>query len=194
MDADTYKQVKDLLNRALDLPPSERSALLDTADTGLREEVKSLLQSMTEAGDFLDEPALSAPQESVSPGDRIGPYRIESKIGDGGMGAVYRAIRVDNQFDGSGTASAAGTPGIRSLDASARAGLGPRALQPKQVAIKLIRRGMDTDFIVRRFRTERQILAALDHPNICRLLDGGATDDGLPYFVMEYIEGRTLHE
>ncbi len=59
----------------------------------------------------------------------------------------------------------------------------------KQVAIKLVKRGMDTDFILRRFRHERQILAALDHPNIARLLDGGATDDGRPYLVMEYIEG-----
>jgi serine/threonine protein kinase len=62
------------------------------------------------------------------------------------------------------------------------------------VAIKLLSRGMDTSFIVRRFRNERQILASLDHPNIARLLDGGATDDGLPYFVMEYIDGVPLHE
>ena len=59
----------------------------------------------------------------------------------------------------------------------------------QQVAIKIVKRGMDTDFILRRFRHERQILASLDHPNIARLLDGGATEDGLPYYVMEYIEG-----
>ncbi len=59
----------------------------------------------------------------------------------------------------------------------------------KQVAIKLIKRGMDTDAVLQRFRHERQILANLEHPNIARLLDGGTTDDGLPYFVMEYIEG-----
>ncbi len=63
----------------------------------------------------------------------------------------------------------------------------------KRVAIKLVKRGMDTDFILRRFRKERQILAALDHPHIARLLDGGTTDDGLPYFVMEYIEGQPLY-
>src|SRR5205085_5507729 len=55
----------------------------------------------------------------------------------------------------------------------------------QKVAIKLIKRGMDTDFIVRRFRHERQILATLDHPNVARLLDGGTTDEGTPYFVME---------
>ena len=64
----------------------------------------------------------------------------------------------------------------------------------KQVAIKLIKRGMDTDFIVQRFRNERQILAHLDHPNIARLLDGGATDEGLPFFVMEYIDGKPINE
>ena len=62
-----------------------------------------------------------------------------------------------------------------------------------RVAIKLVKRGMDTDFILRRFRKERQILAALDHPHIARLLDGGTTDDGLPYFVMEFIEGQPLY-
>ena len=78
------------------------------------------------------------------------------------MGAVYEALRVDNEFN-------------------------------MRVAIKLVKRGMDTDFILRRFRNERQILAALDHPHIARLLDGGTTEDGLPYFVMEFIEGQPLY-
>lgn len=64
----------------------------------------------------------------------------------------------------------------------------------KRVAVKLIKRGMDTDFILRRFRRERQILATLDHPHIARLLDGGTTEDGLPYFVMEFIQGRPLYD
>jgi non-specific serine/threonine protein kinase/serine/threonine-protein kinase len=64
----------------------------------------------------------------------------------------------------------------------------------RQVAIKLIRRGMDSDFVLRRFRNERQILASLNHPNIAQLLDGGTTEDGRPYFVMEYIEGKPLTE
>ena len=51
---------------------------------------------------------------------------------------------------------------------------------------------MDTDQVLARFRAERQILASLDHPNIARLLDGGTTDDGLPYFAMEYIEGQPI--
>ena len=64
----------------------------------------------------------------------------------------------------------------------------------RRAAVKLVRRGMDSDFILRRFRTEREILAGLDHPNIARLLDGGSTADGLPYFAMEYVEGRHLLE
>src|SRR5687767_14846170 len=62
----------------------------------------------------------------------------------------------------------------------------------QQVAIKVVKRGMDTRQVVERFRHERRILASLDHPNIARLFDGGATDRGLPYLVMEYIEGRPL--
>src|SRR5919108_385911 len=57
----------------------------------------------------------------------------------------------------------------------------------KRVAIKILKRGMDTDAIVRRFRTERQILASLEHPYIAGLLDGGSTAEGLPYFAMEYV-------
>ena len=64
----------------------------------------------------------------------------------------------------------------------------------KRVALKILKRGMDTDSIVRRFRTERQILAGLDHPHIARLLDGGSTADGLPYLVMEYVDGVPLGE
>src|SRR5262249_57778058 len=62
----------------------------------------------------------------------------------------------------------------------------------RHVAVKLVKRGMDTDFVLRRFERERRILAGLDQPNIARVLDGGETSDGLPYFVMELIEGRDL--
>src|SRR5262249_24540084 len=62
----------------------------------------------------------------------------------------------------------------------------------KEVAIKLLKRGMDTDFMLHRFRQERQILANLEHPFIARLIDGGATEDGLPYFVMEYVDGLPI--
>jgi len=64
----------------------------------------------------------------------------------------------------------------------------------QKVALKLMRRGMDTPTNIARFRRERQILANLDHPNIDRLLDGGITEDGLPYIVMEYVEGKPILE
>ncbi len=64
----------------------------------------------------------------------------------------------------------------------------------KYVAIKLVKRGMDTDYVLRHFRNERQILANFEHPNIARLLDGGSTETGLPYFVMEYVEGLPVDE
>ena len=76
------------------------------------------------------------------------------------MGAVYRAVRADDQYE-------------------------------KQVAIKVVRRSFDPELVVR-FRAERQILAGLDHPGIARLLDGGTTADGLPYLVMDYVEGEPL--
>jgi eukaryotic-like serine/threonine-protein kinase len=78
-------------------------------------------------------------------------------------------------------------------DAAVWARFFSRNVPTTNFAIKLIKRGMDTDFILKRFRNERQILATLDHPNIGRLFDGGTTDDGLPYFVMEYIEGEPIH-
>lgn len=95
--------------------------------------------------------------------ERVGPYRILSQIGEGGMGAVYKAVRDDDQY--------------------------------KQiVAVKLVRAGAQTDMVIRRFRNERQILASLDHPYICRLLDGGTTANGLPYLVMEHIDGVPINE
>jgi tetratricopeptide (TPR) repeat protein len=93
-------------------------------------------------------------------GRRIGPYLIEQRVGSGGMGSVYRALRED--------------------------------AYRQQVALKVIRPGLDSAEVVRRFRSERQALADLDHPHIARLLDGGTLDDGRPYFVMEYIDGRPL--
>lgn len=96
-------------------------------------------------------------------GRQIGPYSLVEELGRGGMGVVYRAERVDGEFE-------------------------------QTVAIKLIKRGMDTDMVLKRFRRERQITAALNHPNIAYFFGGGSTDDGLPYFIMEYISGKPLYQ
>lgn len=173
MSPERYRQVKVLFQAVLDVAPDARAAYLDEAcahDEELRREVESLLESHNDAGEFIEAPALESvtrPESVVDPnspiGQRIGPYQVMRELGHGGMGAVYLAVRADDQFK-------------------------------KRVAIKLVRRGMDSDFILRRFRHERQILASLDHPNIARLLDGGTTRDGSPYFVMEYIEGLPIDE
>lgn len=101
--------------------------------------------------------------ESSMIGKRVGSYRLDEEVGRGGMGVVYRASRVDGEFD-------------------------------QTVALKLIKRGMDTDLILRRFRRERQITATLNHPNIAFFYGGGSTDEGLPYFVMEFIHGKPLYK
>ena len=94
-------------------------------------------------------------------GRRVGPYRIQKLLGRGGMGAVFLAIRDDDQFR-------------------------------KSVALKLLRFDTGDPAVLARFRNERQILAALDHPNIAALYDGGSTEEGLPYIVMEYVAGETV--
>ncbi len=175
MTSERWKEVKDLFASALEQDAGKRAAFLDEVcrgDQGLRLEVESLLASHAESGDFIEKPAVSTDttflpdsaeeEEDADIGRRIGAYRTVKEIGRGGMGAVYLAVRADDEFE-------------------------------RRVAIKLIRRGMEIDFIVRRFRNERQILANLDHPYIARLLDGGTTEDGLPYFVMEYVDGRPVH-
>ena len=103
----------------------------------------------------------TSPPEGSEAGRTFGSYRILNEVGHGGMGAVYLAVRDDDEFK-------------------------------KRVAIKLLRRGMATDDLVRRFRNERQILASIDHPNVAKLLDGGTTAEGLPYFLMEYVEGEPI--
>ncbi len=164
---DRWPEVKALFNALADMDDRARCRVLDercAADPQLRAEVESLLRSHDSAGDFIDRPAvLSAAAVAPLEGRTIGPYRLEREIGRGGMGAVYLAVRADDEFR-------------------------------QRVAVKIIKRGMDTDEIVRRFRAERQTLANLAHPNIARLLDGGTTDDGLPYVVMEYVDGQPLDD
>lgn len=153
-----WQQVKSVLQSALDQPAAARDAFLSQAcdgDAGLRAEVESLLAASEEAGEFLNQPALD---QDLPPGTRLGPWRLAEPLGRGGMGAVYRAVRDDDQYQQEG-------------------------------AIKLVKRGMDTEEVLARFRYERQILAFLNHPNIARILDGGAAPDGRPYLVMELVEG-----
>jgi tetratricopeptide (TPR) repeat protein len=160
-----WQKLEEIFQAAADLPPDDQTVYLDDAcrgDTGLRREVEALLAASPldliesaiagTADDLADQP-----ESDPLVGSWLGPYRIDGVLGRGGMGAVYRAFREDDQFR-------------------------------KQVAIKVIPRMLAGPDVVARFRSERQILANLEHSNIARLFDGGTTD-GIPYLVMEYVEG-----
>lgn len=162
MQSDRWQQVKELLNEVLEREPAERTAFLDAhcaGDHDLRHEVDSLLASLEHADDFME--------KSDPPDIRTSQEGQERRIGpyvvteELGRGGMGSVYKAVRQDDP-----------LR-----------------KAVALKIVRRGMDHEFIVRRFRNERSILAALNHPNIAKLIDGGATDDGIPYFVMEYVAG-----
>jgi serine/threonine protein kinase len=148
----------------------ERERATRRGEADLRHDVEALLASSEEAGDFIEKPAL---QHNAS--------TLAAAIPDPAIGRRVGPYRVIGEI---------GSGGMGTVYRAVRADDHFR----QQVAIKIVKRGMDTDFILRRFRNERQILAGLEHPNIARLLDGGATEDGLPYYVMEFIEGsRTMN-
>ena len=178
MNPENWQKLKPLFHTALELGPAERVAFLTEACAGddqLREGVEKLLASHDNLGSFLlspavmDEGVITAIDEDESTGsdDRVG-----QRIGP------YEILR-EIGHGGMGTVFLA----VRADDQ-----------YRKEVAIKVVNRGMDTDTILRRFMMERQILANLEHPNIARLLEGGTTSDGLPYFVMEYVEGEPIDE
>jgi eukaryotic-like serine/threonine-protein kinase len=171
MPQESWPRINELFHAAIDLGREKRDQYLASAcgnDQELRREVEDLIAAheATESSmhtDFLRAAIREVAGNEISTlGQQFGPYQVVREIGRGGMGRVFLAERVDQEFR-------------------------------RRVAIKLIKRGMDTDAIVRHFRNEREILASLDHPNIARLFDGGTSDSGLPYFVMEYIDGRPIN-
>ncbi len=176
MTPERWKQAKEIFNAALDCPVDERAAFLAEAcgdDLALRREIERLINSHEQAGDFIEAPAADI-HDSLLTDDAV-TMQFDAMVGRR-VGA-YRLVREIGR----------GGMGAVYLAVRADKEFSQRA------AIKLVKRGMDTDFVIRRFRNERQVLAALNHPNIARLLDGGTTGDGLPYFVMEYIEGAPIH-
>jgi len=160
--------VKDVFGAALDVEEPARTAWVAercAGDAELRAEVESLLAAHTRPQGVLDKPAAAYLSDGAFAeaadrwiGRRLGPWEITALLGSGGMGEVYRARRVDAEYD-------------------------------KEVAIKLVPGGYQAAFVLQRMRAERQILADLDHPNIARLIDGGATEKGFPYLVMELVDG-----
>jgi tetratricopeptide (TPR) repeat protein len=169
---ESWQRIKTLLDDALDLPAAERRAFVSAScggDEALSAEVTSLLAAADEVGDEFEEPAI----------------RLLDGAGqdDGGLPAGHQVgrYRILRQL---------GSGGMGIVYLAARAD----AAYEQIVALKLVHRGMDTAEILRRFRQERQILAHLAHPNIAALLDGGTSDDGLSYFVMEHVEGLPIDE
>jgi eukaryotic-like serine/threonine-protein kinase len=164
-----WQRVAEIFSDALDLPPAERAAFLDAQCAGRpaeRSAAERMLAAEQKAGpDFLD---------SIDPSllDDVVAAAAETveRIGP------WRLVRE------------IGHGGMGQVFLGER---GDGQFE-QQVAIKLLKRGMDSDAILGRFLRERQILAGLDHPNIARLFDGGIAEDGRPYFVMEYVDGEPI--
>ena len=178
MNAERWKLLKGLFEQALEVGGAERRAFLDeleVRDADLHGELVSLLTADAETAHVVDgDPAaylgLSGEAVPVNDGERAQDTRVGSRIG---------------VWDISDRLGAGG------MGVVYRAERADGAFD-KSVALKVLRRGMDTESILTRFHNERRILASLEHPNIARLIDGGATDDGLPWFAMEYVEGTHL--
>lgn len=167
-----WDKVNAIFDRALDLPEAERGAFLDEAcgeDAEMRGEIARLLAAHALAGGFIEKPLH---QEFE---------RIASSRGGPAPGSVIGAWRILREI---------GRGGMGTV------WLGERTDQDfeQRVAIKLVHSGMDADWVLRRFQTERRILAGLEHPHIARLLDGGTTDQGVPFFVMEFIDGDPIDQ
>ena len=173
MDVARWTQIQTLFDAALERPPDEREAFLratcaDAPD--LFAEVRSLLAADADAHPMLDSLALDA---LALPPDLL-PEGILPAEGE--RVGPYRIVRP------------LGRGGMGAVFLAERAD----GQFEQQVALKLIHSGAASTQIVRRFQGERQILARLNHPHIARLFDGGLTDDGRPYFAMEYIDGEPL--
>ena len=163
MIPERFRRLEALYDEAAALEPGERTRFIEEHCAGDEELGRELKAAFRDGGSGLTsavEQAAAAAGESQDnwTGRRIGPYRIVRPLGRGGMGAVYLAIRDDDQFH-------------------------------KEVAIKTLKFELEGGSAISRFRHERQILAHLEHPNIARLLDGGSTEQGIPYIVLEYVAG-----
>jgi len=155
---------------ALRLPPEERAAYLAQATKGndaLRQRVESLLGSY-QAGDFLE--AAAAPQLRPTPQITI---PLTEKPGD--RIGRYKLLEQIGEGGCGVVYVAEQTEPVR-----------------RRVALKIIKLGMDTKSVIARFEAERQVLALMDHPNIAKVLDAGATETGRPYFVMELVRGMKI--
>ncbi|HUR98319.1 MAG TPA: protein kinase, partial [Pyrinomonadaceae bacterium] len=188
MSPERWREIEEVFQAAVEMPRADRAQFVDKfcgPDTELKAEILKLLQSDDSASDFIESPIwtdsnflnTSAKKELSSSIDR----EVDGADDDSFLGKEIGVYRLKEEI---------GRGGMGAVYLADRAD----GEFQQRVAIKLIKRGMDSDFIVRRFRHERQILASFEHPFIARLLDGGTTTEGVPYFVMEYVEGETLYK
>ncbi len=172
IDAERQLLLRRIFESAVELDATSRGALVERecdGDADLRRELESLLVAHDHAADWIE---TSHPANDLTPA-----APAEDADQDGRLIGRYRLLHAIGQ----------GGMGVVYLAVCA-----DDTFQ-KRVALKLLRRGLDSEDLVRRFKTERQILAGLDHPYIAKLLDGGSTADGLPYFVLDYVEGEPIH-
>ena len=172
MTPEQWAKIRQIFEGALERAPEDRAAYLQVAcvrDEGMRREVESLLESHAEATGFLAMPAATVARALHYSGEESAEYPAGFRAGP---------YQLEKRI---------GRGGMGSV------WLASRPEGPK-VAVKLVKRGMDTTEILRRFRMERQVLASLNHPNIARLIDGGSTPEGMPYLAMEYVEGAPIDQ
>ncbi len=169
----TWIQVRDILDEALQIPAEDRSRYLDHAcpQPELRRYVNSLIVSYEKATEFLEQPAVTLLAEPWQEAESPQPW-VGRRIG-------FYLIEKEIGEGGMGTVFQA----VRADDE-----------YQKRVAIKLVKGGFASSFAIARFKAERQILAGLEHPNVARLLDGGRTEEGYPYLVMEFVDGVPIDE
>jgi len=197
-------KVRKIYEAALDKLPQQRAAYLDRvcgANGSVRNRVERLLKAREELGDFLGEPTRGRElPEGVQEVAEVSPARrrVEEVVEE-----VIEAAPVPGSPDeeaGRGEGPGTVIERYKLLQKIGEGGFGVvyMAAQSKpvkrKVALKIIKLGMDTDQVVARFEAERQALALMDHPNIAKVLDGGATKNGRPYFVMELVRGVPITE
>jgi eukaryotic-like serine/threonine-protein kinase len=195
MEPELWSRVENLYHRVLELDESSRAEFLEHScleDEAVRSEVESLLAHEKAAEHFIESPALEVMGKLVANGSGIpGAAQPEATV----MRPPDKLAA--NEPEITGGAKRIGVYRIvRELGHGGMAVvyLGERDDQNyrKRVAIKMVKPGIGTDQVLQRFLNERQTLAALDHSNIVKLLDGGSTESGLPYLVMEYVEGLPI--
>lgn len=174
MQTENWKKVKDLLNEVLPLNSEERRKYFDDAKISdeIRTEVESLLDFEEESENLMQLSMVEYLKDFIA-SDELGEHNLVGQnIG------VYKIVR-ELGYGGMGAVYQA-----ERTDGKFE----------QQVALKLLKREMNTAALRRRFGQEREILASLEHPNIARLLDAGTTDDKIPYFAMEFVEGLPIND